>query len=255
MQSFDLKWPKTTATLFSNGWRCRIVWRTDRGMGGAIDNNDQCKRRIADSLTGAPKLLEELRNAGFEELAKEVEALAENTAAESPPPEEKAPSPPKETASRKAARKTPTKTSTKKPKKPSEEQVVSKWVRGLEGTDAWADADTQRAMKWHKLLAAPSDAVDAHEFHLKTPPRRGTKSWVLRRSWPNAKRGKAKPEFFTAENFRGVCVCLLSFAGDARSQVLTEAFAGCVKLAKDFDEVGAAVDSWTVAREDLQKNG
>ncbi len=255
MQSFDLKWPKTTATLFSNGWRCRIVWRTDRGMGGAIDNNDQCKRRIADSLIGAPLLLEELRSAGFTELATEVEALAEKTATESPPSVDTPPSVRKEPRKEAASTKTPRTTPAKKPKKPSEKQVLAQWVRDLEGTDVWANADTQRSMKWHKLVSASSGAVDAHEFHLKTPAKKDPKTWVLRRSWPNAKRGKARPEFFVAENFKGLCVCLLSFAGKTKTQVLSEAFAGCAKLAKDFDEVQAAVDSWTAVRADLSDGG
>ncbi len=186
MQSFDLKWPKTTATLFSNGWRCRIVWRTDQGMGGAIENNDQCKRRIADSLIGALLLLEELRSAGFTELADEVEALAEKTATESPPSADKPLSVRKEPRKEAASTKAPKKTPSKKPKKPSEKQVLALWVRGLEGADVWADADAQRSMKWHKLVTASSDAVDAHEFHLKTPVKKGPKTWVLRRSWPNA---------------------------------------------------------------------
>ena len=255
MQSFDLKWPKTTATLFSNGWRCRIVWRTDRGMGGAIDNNDQCKRRIADSLIGAPLLLEQLRSAGFTELADEVEALAEKTSTESPPSVDKPPTARKESHKKAASTKAPKKTPPKKPKKPSEKQVLAQWVGGLEGTDVWANADTQRSMKWHKLVSASSDAVDVHEFHLKTPAKKGPKTWVLRRSWPNAKRGEAKPEFFVAEDFKGLCVCLLSFAGKTKTQVLSEAFVGCVKLAKDFDEVQVALDSWTAARADLHDGG
>ncbi len=261
MQAFDLKWPKTTATLFSDGQRCRIVWRTDQGMGGAVNNNDQCKRRIADSLAGAPKLLGELRSAGFEELASEVEALAAQNQAESPTPAEP-PSPRKEAGkaasnkkstkapvktSVKASVKTPGKMSPKKSKKPVEKQVIAQWLGDLEGTETWASTDTQRSLKWHKLLAASSGAEDAHEFHLKTPARKGPGTWVLRRSWPNAKRGDAKPEFFAAEDFKGLCVCLLSFFEKAKAQVLNDAFAGCAKLVKDFDEVKVVVDSWSVA--------
>ncbi len=254
MQAFDLKWPKTTATLFSDGQRCRIVWRTDQGMGGAVNNNDQCKRRIADSLAGAPKLLGELRSAGFEALASEVEALAEQNQAESPTPAEP-PSPRKEAdkaASNKKSTKTPGKMSPKKSKKPVEKQVIAQWLGDLEGTETWAGTDTQRSLKWHKLLAVSSGAEDAHEFHLKTPARKGPGTWVLRRSWPNAKRGDGKSEFFAAEDFKGLCVCLLSFFQKAKAQVLNDAFAGCAKLVKDFDEVKVVVDSWSVAGSVLQ---
>ncbi|MCZ6641593.1 MAG: hypothetical protein O7F71_08455 [Gammaproteobacteria bacterium] len=258
MQAFDLKWPKTTVTLFSDGKRCRIVWRTDQGMGGAVNNNDQCKRRIADSLTGAPKLLEELRSAGFAELASEVETLAEQNQAESSTPAEST-SPRKETGdaadgktSKKLSEKMSAKKSAKKSKKPAEKQVIEQWLRDLEGTDTWADTDAQRSLKWHKLLAASSGAVDAHEFHLKTPARKNPGNWVVRRSWPNAKRGEAKPEFFAAEDFKGVCVCLLSFFKKAKAQVLDDAFAGCAKLVKDFDEVKVVADSWAAARGVLQ---
>ena len=50
MDTFDLKWPKTDATFYTDGWRCRIVWRQSSGMGGTIDNNQQCKKRGADGI-------------------------------------------------------------------------------------------------------------------------------------------------------------------------------------------------------------
>lgn len=77
MRTFDLRWPKTAATFYTDGRRCRIVWRGKKsGIGGTIENNDQCKRRVADSLGGAPELLEQLRAAGFMDLADEIQTLA-----------------------------------------------------------------------------------------------------------------------------------------------------------------------------------
>jgi hypothetical protein len=76
VDSFNLNWPNTTATLFTNGWRCRIVWRSTGGMGGTIDNNGVCKRRLAENLTHSESLLAELRTAGHEELAVEIEGMA-----------------------------------------------------------------------------------------------------------------------------------------------------------------------------------
>ena len=39
VDTFDLKWPKTQATFYTDGWRCRIVWREQGGPGGTIDNH------------------------------------------------------------------------------------------------------------------------------------------------------------------------------------------------------------------------
>ena len=76
MDTFDLKWPQSDATFYTDGWRCRIVWRERRGgLGGTIDNNDQCKRRVADSLMGAPYLLNALRARGHGPLAEEISKL------------------------------------------------------------------------------------------------------------------------------------------------------------------------------------
>ena len=76
MDTFDLQWPKTDATFFTDGWRCRIVWRERRGgLGGTSDNNEQCKRRVAASLLNAPYLLNALRARGHGLLAEEIELL------------------------------------------------------------------------------------------------------------------------------------------------------------------------------------
>ncbi|MFP6814881.1 MAG: hypothetical protein VB949_04330 [Pseudomonadales bacterium] len=86
MNTFDLRWPKTTATLYTDGRRCRIVWRDKKGGGGGtIENNDQCKRRAADSLKGASQLLEQLRDAGFKDLADEIRTLAPPPSADQSP--------------------------------------------------------------------------------------------------------------------------------------------------------------------------
>ena len=70
MDRFDLKWPSTDATFYTDGWRCRIVWRQKGGIGGTIDNNAQCLRRVADSLDGAPYLLSALKARGHDRLAR-----------------------------------------------------------------------------------------------------------------------------------------------------------------------------------------
>jgi hypothetical protein len=58
MHNFDLHWPKTTALLNTDGQRLRIIWRASGGIGGTIDNNELCKKRLAVWLCFAPSLME-----------------------------------------------------------------------------------------------------------------------------------------------------------------------------------------------------
>ena len=82
MDRFELHWPSMDAQLLTDGWRCRIVWRQKgprsrhgAGMGGSIDNNLLCVRRVAESLDGAPELLTALKARGHHRLAEQIEAL------------------------------------------------------------------------------------------------------------------------------------------------------------------------------------
>lgn len=76
MDSFNLRWPGGDAKLHTDGTRCRIAWRAANGSGGAIENTVQAKRRVAEGLSFAPDLLENLRAAGHRALADEIEKLA-----------------------------------------------------------------------------------------------------------------------------------------------------------------------------------
>ena len=76
MDSFNLRWPGGDATLHTDGKRCRIAWRAANGSGGAIENPEQAKRRVAAGLSFAPGLLDTLRAAGHAALADEIEQLA-----------------------------------------------------------------------------------------------------------------------------------------------------------------------------------
>jgi len=76
MDSYNLRWPGGDATLHTDGKRCRIAWRAANGTGGAIENTEQAKRRVAAGLSFAPHLLDELRAGGHDGLAEEIRKLA-----------------------------------------------------------------------------------------------------------------------------------------------------------------------------------
>jgi hypothetical protein len=77
MDSFNLRWPGGDATLHTDGKRCRVAWRAANGTGGAIENTEQAKRRVAAGLSFAPTLLDELRAAGYRDLADELAKVAD----------------------------------------------------------------------------------------------------------------------------------------------------------------------------------
>jgi hypothetical protein len=125
MDRFDLHWPKTDASFLTDGRRCRIVWRTGTGTGtgpgGSIDNNDLCKKRVADSLTLAPDLLGELTSRGYPDLAAEIRALAGGE---------------------------------------DERGRVMRWLDGLPGEPAWEETGTRRGKSWIRLGAAEGESLE-----------------------------------------------------------------------------------------------
>lgn len=171
MDTFDLKWPQTEATFFTDGWRCRIVWREKRGgLGGTIDNNEQCKKRVARSLLTAPYLLNALRARGHGPLAEEIESMADVDLVQV------------ETQPSAAA------------------SVVENWLDALGGDAGWAQADQRRAKHWQ-----PCAEVDGEALLLKAPAPKGRREWVLKRTFDDAKR---KAEYVVAGDLRGVLAYL-----------------------------------------------
>jgi len=188
MDTFDLKWPQSDATFFTDGWRCRIVWRERRGgLGGTIDNNDQVKRRVAASLSSVPYLLNALRARGHGVLAEELEALcdvelgsgevtAEKPAAQDQPVVKKAAS-----LTRSAA--TPA-------------QQVARWLDSLEGQSGWEVSGVRRSKVWQPC------GEDADGALFLKAPAAGKSEWVLKRSYTDSKR---KTEYLAAPALKGIC--------------------------------------------------
>ncbi len=114
MDSFDLHWPRSTATLYTDGKLVKIVVRDKRGPSGTINNIELCKDRVAFGIDFAPTLLKELQAKGYGDLADDIEQRVE---------------PPLET-----------------PVDP-----VAEWLNNLPGDDTWAECGAKRSTKWREL--------------------------------------------------------------------------------------------------------
>ncbi len=145
MDAFNLRWPGGDATLHTDGVRCRIVWRAENGMGGAIENTDLAKRRVAGGLAYAPSLTDELRERGYADLAGEIEGLAGELP--KPAPVVQAVSPAKR---------------------------IDRWLSNLTGSATFESCGTRRALKWHHGKTWPESLA------LKPPGKTGKKAWVIK---------------------------------------------------------------------------
>ena len=228
MDTFDLKWPKTQATFYTDGWRCRIVWRAQGGPGGSIDNNDLSKRRLADSLSGAPYLLPALRARGYGNLASEIESLVEQEAGpvESGDASSSArPGRPPVAAPRAEVRRT------------TQVDRIQSWLADLPGDATFAETGDRRARVWLE-----AGAFGAETLLLKSPAAKGKQEWVLKRTWPDgdAKQASRKPEYVAAPHLRGVLSYLAGRGADAS---VFESLLGACKLLDHPDPAQAAA-SW-----------
>ncbi|MEZ5561325.1 MAG: hypothetical protein R3E86_22640 [Pseudomonadales bacterium] len=179
MDTFDLRWPGSRATLHTDGWRCRIVWRQDNGMGGSIDNSQLCKRRVAAGLSLAPDLLAVLKARGHERLAGEIEALARAPGGGPAAGESRA----------------------QNARQDGEWPLIQRWLERLDGEPHWSRCDGKRARSWITL-----GEIDTESLQLKVPARRGRREWVLKRAWSD---GSHRPEYVVAASLRGLLCCLL----------------------------------------------
>ena len=228
MDTFDLKWPKTQATFYTDGWRCRIVWRQQGGPGGAIDNNDLCKRRLADSLPGAPYLLPALRARGYGNLASEIESLATfdtedaGSAGNSPPVRQSRPpaAAPRSETLRSAG-----------------VDRLQTWLAALPGDATFAETSDRRARVWLE-----AGVQNGEHLYLKAPAARGRQEWVLKRTWPDGdpNRGDRKPEYVAAPFLRGVLSYLAGRGIDA--SVFESLLSACEIL--DHPEPAQAAAGW-----------
>jgi hypothetical protein len=231
MDRFDLKWPSTDATFYTDGWRCRIVWRQKGGIGGTIDNNTQCVRRVADSLDGAPYLLSALKARGHDRLATQIESQLETQPAQDP------------AASQPVTTTTTTTTTTQQHQaidEPSEGQRVSSWLQRLSGTGQFEIAASRRAKEWLEIGESADEVLFIKPPALPGKLRgklRGKKEWVLKRTWPV---GKRKAEYIVAAEFQGICAFIVrSGAGIA---VIERLLASCEGL--EHEELSAAAGAW-----------
>ncbi len=258
MDTFDLKWPKTDATFYTDGWRCRIVWRQSGGMGGTIDNNQQCKKRVADSLGGAPYLLAALQARGYGNLVTEIEDLAATAAAElavvsttTPQTAPEAPAQPEKAAAPVQSKKVVTRENSKKVsaaeksqkraapaqaagKKPTDGERMSAWLEALSGSAAWEQVKARRAKVWQTIAEDETQTLA-----LKAPAAKGKQEWVLKLTWSEAKH---KAEYVVAENLRGV-LCYLSERQECRSAAFVDAMLDACQ-AMGHAELVAAATAW-----------
>lgn len=145
MDAFNLKWPGGDATLYTDGVRCRVVWRAQNGMGGAIENTELARKRVAGGLHFAPALVDELRGHGFAALASAIESLA--GALPQPAPVAQ-----------------PGSTGTR----------IEHWLDQLAGSKAFEPCGTRRAMKWYQGRSWPE------ALSLKPPAKTGKHEWVIK---------------------------------------------------------------------------
>jgi len=229
MDTFDLRWPHGTATLCTDGWRCRIVWRGVRGLGGSIENSALAKGRVADGLLFAPKLLEQLRARGHRDLADEIEVLV---------PARRAPSNARaeESSSHAAAPGLQEPAASAAPGAdpsavPAAAPVVApamesgSWVDQLAGDDGFEICGNRRAKAWLETKA---------NVFVKLPTASG--EWVV-------KFGDGKFEYASAESFKGV----LRFM--AHKGIMPDDFMahGGTLLESSNQEVESAVSAWRSA--------
>ncbi len=231
MDRFELNWPNMDAQLLTDGWRCRIVWRQKgqrsrhgSGPGGTIDNNLLCVRRVAESLEGAPDLLNALKARGHERLASQIEALVATGGAEGA-----AASGPSASGSPAAAR----------PAKPAPAPDPDRWLDALQGEASFQASRAKRAKVWLELGPLPESG---EVLLLKTPAAKGKAEWVVKRTWPE-EPGR-KPEYVASAAFKGIAAWLLEAGAD--DAFLERLFA--VAAPEIHPELAAASAAWHAAR-------
>ena len=215
MHNFDLHWPKTTALLNTDGQRCRIVWRVSGGIGGTIDNNELCKKRLAEGLSFSPGLLEELRESGYSILAEEISRLA-------PPPEG--------IEERRVSGRTAP---------PSDAEQLRVWLGTLTGDPSFEPCGTRRSKDWRQVAAEGTDgSFDA--LFLKSPGTRSKGDWVLKRVPSDG----GSPIYFSSVSFRGICAYLVATPPYASRRFLDAFAAECAPLMVGHADVRSAIEAW-----------
>jgi hypothetical protein len=260
MDRFELNWPGADASFYTDGWRCRIVWREKGrrngggGMGGTIDNNQQCVKRAAESLEGAPYFLSALKARGHERLAEQIESAADEVAAapaspapvrnEQPRATRPHPAPKRVERVKGSERAGGNERVERRERAESSEPVKKReptttaWLAALDGAASFESARDKRARAWIELGALN----DPHEvLLLKLPAAKGKAEWVLKRTWPED--GKRKPEFVVAEAFKGIATWLVGTGLEASG--VEQLLAALAKAG--HPELDAAARAWRSA--------
>ena len=244
MDTFDLKWPKTDATFFTDGWRCRIVWRERRGgLGGTIDNNEQCKRRVAASLLNAPYLLNALRARGHGLLAEEIELMQ---------PLDKPPQaldkPPQAQDKLQQARQDRAEVAGGKSQPVDAgasataafEARLRNGLAAMNGESDWELTGVKRAKVWqpcgeHDVFAGQQGA----QLSIKPRAAKGRSDWVAKIAFASPKQ---KNQYVAAPALKGLCSYLDEQGFFADEQAVERFLADLAGL--DHAEVVAAADAW-----------
>ena len=251
MDRFELNWPGADVSFYTDGWRCRIVWRQKgrrhgaAGMGGTIENNQQCVKRAAESLEGAPYFLSALKARGYDRLADQIGSLAVEEAMTARPPvrSDRRTDVENRSAPKRVERAEVPVKQAEVPVKQAEvpqpqASTEAEWLKALEGDDAFELAKDKRAKVWHELGALTRTG---EVLLLKTPAAKGRGEWVLKRNWPE--EAGRKPDFVVASAFKGIA-CHLVDAGmgaEGVEQLLSA-------LAKtSHSELEAAAAAWRAA--------
>ena len=234
MDRFELNWPGADASFYTDGWRCRIVWRQKGrrgggGMGGTIDNNQQCVKRAAESLAGAPYLLSALKARGHARLADQIETAA----AEAPGHEPAAHPAPVRAERRERLEVAKDRPAPKRVERGSNEKT---WLTGLKGDAAFEAAANKRAKAWLALCVVGDEAL-----LLKAPTAKGNPEWVLKRTWPED--AGRKPEYVVAASFKGIASFLVGRG--AKAADIESALAALADV--DHPELKAAARAWRAA--------
>ena len=248
MDRFELNWPGADASFYTDGWRCRIVWRQKGrrgggGMGGTIDNNQQCVKRAAESLEGAPYLLSALKARGHSRLADQIETAAAQVP-EVMPTTAHVPVRAERSARRRDTEKRPLTAkpepiaAAKKPVAGAAAQTAAEkaWLESLEGDTAFERAGDKRAKSWLELGVMADEAL-----LLKAPAAKGKAEWVLKRTWPED--AKRKPEYVVAASFKGIASFLVD--SGAKAKVIEQVLGALADVA--HPELKAAAEAWRAA--------
>jgi len=186
-------------------------------MGGTIDNYLQCKKRVADSLVGAPYLLSALKARGHGNLATEIEGLVAPT---------NVPAVEMKVVSRAVPRAVP--------RTPSASERLAAWLALLDGSGHFETVNARRGKLWQPIGELADESLS-----LKVPAQKGKQEWVLKRS---ASQAKCKAQYVVAADFKGI----VSHLGEVEESRSTAFIDGMLHACQSLThpQLAAAATAW-----------